>query len=166
MIETFDTTNMLAMLRSQQGDQLFKGGQRISVEVAALLNGLTEVIEALEFYQADSGVASYTRFGGDPNAKPEPVLPKMIRWRDQLIQRTDAELHTVQGDDKQAILSQFNEVHDGINGPFTDADLKAAGQDWGGPEGTAFAEEVIAPRPALAGDDESAEGSLTPSDKD
>lgn len=142
MIETFDTENMLKMLHSQQGETPFMGGQRISVDVAALLNGLPKVLEALKWYQIAEGITSYTSFG-DKTAQPEPVLPKMIRWRDQLIQRTDAELHTVQGGDKQALLAQF-----------------------GSPEGTAFAEEVIAPRPEAAGGDETPEGGLTPSDDD
>jgi hypothetical protein len=97
----FDTTNMLAMLTKQQGLEPFKGGQRISEDVAALLNGLPAVIGAIAVWQegvqdAPGEDAMFAPRAGSPSSSA--VAPGA----------SDADLHTVSGDSAARLISAFS----------------------------------------------------------
>jgi hypothetical protein len=72
-IEVFDTDSMLGMFNAQQTTP-FVPGQRISKEVAELLNAFPEVLTAIAFYQASAGAGAPTRFAPVVTPSVDPLV--------------------------------------------------------------------------------------------
>jgi hypothetical protein len=96
-VKVFDTQNMLVMLTGQQPEP-FKPGQRISADIAALLNGFGDVLEALDFYQASTDAGEPNAFVAGAEAVPAPIVDPVA---------ADIAAHTVPQDKSAKLISAF-----------------------------------------------------------